>query len=152
MPWCSSWMRLVLPRSVIRASWDTPRTSSARMPFPLRRLLRPSVPAGDADGKPASDRLGPRLGPQVDAGVHGVLVDGCELVVAEREVAERTYVLLELTDTARTDQHRGHPRVTQGPRERHLGQALATLLGELVQGADVGQRLLGEEFGRQRLV
>ena len=49
------------------------------------------------------------------------------------------------------DQHRRHPVVAQQPGQRHLGQRLAAGGGHLVQRADVGEALLGEQPGVQRL-
>src|SRR3954453_23416985 len=96
--------------------------------------------------------MGARRRPEVDAGVDGVLVDLAQLVVGEVELVERGDVLLELLHAARADERRRHARVAQCPRERHLGERLAALLRHRVQRAHVGQRLLGEQVGRQRAV
>ena len=50
----------------------------------------------------------------------------------------------------RTDQHRGHPRVPQGPGQCQLRQGLAATGGDVVQRPDVGERLVGEQVGGQR--
>src|SRR5690606_5521649 len=63
--------------------------------------------------------------PQVDAGVHGVLVDGRELLVGEVQVVDRAEGVVELGDARGTDEDRGHPAVAQRPGQRHLRQRLS---------------------------
>src|SRR4051812_26852826 len=48
--------------------------------------------------------VGARLGPDVDAEVHGVLIDRLELVVREVEPVERPEVVVELLDAACADE------------------------------------------------
>src|SRR6185436_10957675 len=53
-------------------------------------------------------------------------------------------------DAACPDQCRGHPRVAERPGKRELGKRLAATLGDLVQGAYLGHRLLAELVRRHR--
>ena len=48
MPWCSSWIRSVLPRSVTRASRPIPSTSSARIPPPFTKKPMSTRSHGEA--------------------------------------------------------------------------------------------------------
>src|SRR5690606_25764633 len=89
--------------------------------------------------------------PPVDAGVHGILIDLCQLRIREGEVVQGTDVLLQLVHAARADEHRRHPRVAQDPRQRHLREALPAARRDVVQRADVPQCLVGEQVRRQRL-
>ena len=75
-----------------------------------------------------------------------------QLVGAEVQAVQRAQVVVELRDAARADQHRGDPAVAQRPGQRHLGQRLAAVGGQLVERADVGEGLLGEQVRRERLV
>src|SRR4051794_5333377 len=95
-----------------------------------------------------SGRAGPL--PDVDPGVHGVLLDLRERVVVEVQAPERADVVLELRDAARPDQRRGHPGVAQRPRQRELGQRLPPALRDLVQRADAREVLVAEHGLRQR--
>ena len=82
-----------------------------------------------------------RACPEVDAGVDGVLVDGGELVGAELQVVQGAEVLLELADAAGADQD----VVTRGSRSAQASASWARLwprlLRDLVQRADVAERL-----------
>ena len=60
-------------------------------------------------------------------------------------------VLLELGHAARTHDQRRHPRVPQRPGERHLRERLPAPGCYLVERADIGQVLLVQEAGSQRL-
>ncbi len=54
-------------------------------------------------------------------------------------------VVVELGHAAGADQHRGDPLVAQHPRQRQLGQRLAAAVRDLVEPADVRDRLVGEQ-------
>src|SRR5215212_9740519 len=82
--------------------------------------------------------------PEVDAGLDGVGVDGFELFGAELQVADRGQVVLELGDAGGADQRAGDAVVAQCPREGELRDSLSALLGDLVQRANVLQRVLGQ--------
>ena len=73
-----------------------------------------------------------------------------QLVVGEGEAVERCEVLLELGDARGADEGRGDAGVAERPGERHLGERLAAGFGDLVQGADLAERLIVEEVGRER--
>lgn len=81
--------------------------------------IRPGDPVAErcaaAPGRPPSARR--RSSPQVDATLHGVVVDLSQLLLREAQVVERGQVLLQLVDATRADQHRGHSRVPQCPRD-----------------------------------
>src|SRR5687768_10370220 len=125
MPWCTSWMRVVLPRSVSRASFEVSRISSARIAVPLVTVPDPEPPCPPRARQSGTASGGAGGLPEVDPAVDGVLVDGPQLVVVEREVVQRRDVLLQLVHAARPDQHGGHARVAQRPGEGHLREALA---------------------------
>ena len=73
------------------------------------------------------------------------LVDTPELIVAERSVPKRTDVVDQLLWAGRSDQHRSHHAVVQQPSQRHFGERLSTLGGQIVQVAN-----LLKPFRRQR--
>lgn len=99
------------------------RRAAARRPGVLRSCetsLVPPHPRGCLSPCPEAEGLSPALSvglslagllPQVDAGIHGVLVDLGQLLVGQVEPVQGTQVLLELLDAARADQHRGQARV-----------------------------------------
>ena len=85
-----------------------------------------------------------RLGPEVHAGVDGVLVDLGQLVVGQRREVERVEVGVELLDRRGPDHGRGDPRVAQRPLEGELRELLPAPLGDLVQRPDAVEHLLVE--------
>src|SRR5690349_21502305 len=60
-------------------------------------------------------------------------VDRRQLVGREVEPFEGAEVLLELLDAARADDGGGDPGVAQRPRQRHLGERLATFARDDVE-------------------
>src|SRR5690349_5755558 len=100
-------------------------------------------------GSPSFDRLsdaliGAGFFPEVQLAFLGVLVDRRQLVGRELEVLERAHVLFQLLGGACADQRRGDARILEHPCQRHLRQALAACLGDVVQGAHVGQVFLAQ--------
>ena len=59
-------------------------------------------------------------------------------------------VLVELLGGARADEHGRDARVAEHPGERELRQRPAAGAGDRVEGAHVGERLVGEPLGAQR--
>src|SRR4051794_34917734 len=85
--------------------------------------------------------------PQVDAGVDRVPVDFLQLVGGEVELVQRPQAVLQLLDRTGADQRARDALVAQHPGDRHLRERLAAVLGDLVERADAGEVLLGEEVG-----
>src|SRR5271156_6406436 len=92
---------------------------------------------------------GRRGSPQIDTGVDGVAIDGCELISSEIEVIECCDVLLELGDAARAYQHRSDSGVAQGPCDCHLGKGLTALQGDVVEGSDPCEVVIVEHVERE---
>src|SRR5690606_24829861 len=90
-------------------------------------------------------------GPEVDVRLAGIDVDFRKLLVGEIKPAQAPHDLLHLFRPAGADQGGGHPPAAQHPSHRHLSQGLAATLCDLVEGADVLQRVLVEKLLPQRL-
>src|SRR5262245_30816692 len=72
------------------------------------------------------------------------------LVVREGEPVQRRDVVLELGHARRADERGGDALVTEHPCERHLRERLAASRGDLVQRAELSERLVREQLGRER--
>ena len=60
-------------------------------------------------------------------------IDLCKFCFVEIEVLQACHTFFDLTDSARTNQCRGHPFVPQDPREGHLCERLPPLLRQSIQ-------------------
>ena len=69
---------------------------------------------------------------------------------AEVAAVERADIGLELRDAARADERRGHARIAQRPGQRHLRERLPASPRDRVERADLLERLLAEQIGRER--
>ena len=65
-------------------------------------------------------------------------------------VVQRAQAVLQLLHATGPHDHRGDALVAQAPCQCHLGQRLASALGDLVQGADVLEVLFGQLVTGQR--
>ena len=72
-----------------------------------------------------------------------------QLFIAEGCPGECSDAVLQLGHGAGTDERRGDPGVAQRPQDGHLGQRLATSLGDVVEGPDAGQVLVTEHVARE---
>ena len=116
--------------------------------------------AGEQDRQADAEQVAER---RVQAGAHSSLEPAQRLMplsvawrsisasssAGEAEAVERADIGLELRDAARSDERRGHARVTQRPRQGHLRQRLPAAPGEGVERADLLQRLLAQHVPRQ---
>ncbi len=116
--------------------------ASQRRPHPWDGSARCATtgPGGAGSGDPTP--------PEARRWSAEVLLDLGQLVGGEVEVVQRGDVRLQLLDAARPDDQAGHPRVTQRPGQRELGQRLAAPLGDRAEGTDRGHLLVGR--GRSR--
>src|SRR3954447_2611310 len=125
--------------------------ASRRSPTPSRPYAART--SGSWPEEPARASPGPRARllagtpPQVDAGVGRVTIDLGKLVLGEREALERSEGVVELLDARDADQRRGDPRVAQRPGERHLRERLPAAPCDLVERADLVERLVRQQVG-----
>ena len=83
--------------------------------------------------------------------LHNV-IDGGQLIRRERLAVDRIQIRIKLRDTADAEQCGCDTIVTKRPGQRHLLQRLATLCGDLLQGADALRDLLGGIAGVESTV
>ena len=74
---------------------------------------------------------------------------GEEFIGRELQMAQSGDVLFELGHAARTDQHRRHPRVAQGPGDGHLREGLMSPEGDVVESPDAGKVVLVEHVASE---
>ena len=86
------------------------------------------------------------LAPQVDAAVVRLAFDRRQFAGAEFQLPECADVLADLRRTAGADQRRRDARIAQHPGQRHLRQALAARLRDLVERGHAG------EIGRRQVL
>lgn len=78
-------------------------------------------------------------------------VDGLQFLVAEVSGIECSERIRQLLHAGSSDQCGGHGArslISQHSRDSHLSQILSTLMSYIVEGANVIERLIGEEFAR----
>ena len=114
-------------------------------PWLDERARRTEAPHAGSLATAAGDaRHASSLGPEVDPGLHGVLVDLGELVGGERREVERVEVGVELLDARGADHRGGDPPVAQRPLQGELGELLAAPLRDLVQRPHPSQDVVVE--------
>src|SRR5206468_4292060 len=100
--------------------------------------------AGGGETRRGTTEAPGRSGPDVDPRVGRVAVDLGKLVIREVEAVERSEGVVELLEARDADRRRRHARVAQRPRERRLGERLSAPRRDLVQRADLLERLVAQ--------
>ena len=79
------------------------------------------------------------LCPEVDPRFGGVFIDTGQFFRGEIQIGDGINILIELGHTGRPNEGAGYLRVSDGPRDCHLGKGLVPFLGKGIKGTDLGE-------------
>src|SRR5258708_3983487 len=85
-----------------------------------------------------------RRRPDIEFAVARLRVNFFELILVERAVSQRAEALLDLRPAAGADQRAGNGGLSEHPRDRHLREALPTLLCNFIERAHMGEIAFAE--------